>query len=222
MAVTISAKDLAAALRLGDSAEELAQVTRLLSFATLAVGKHAPDAPEAVQNESVIRIAGYLYDAPTAARGVGFAAVLRNSGAAGMLLPYRVHRAGEHVGGWGWHFCSWRCSWGWALMPLDRLITVRLEALGKRVEGKYVDGPITVLRVWAERISSASTDAASAGTGTVVQAIVTWRVRWVTAIARHRVDLMSIEADVFPGTWKAWPRVTNGGGSLNCERSRET
>ena len=47
-------------------------------------------------------------------------------------------------------------------MPLDRLITVRLEALGKRVEGKYVDGPITVLRVWAERISSASTDAASA------------------------------------------------------------
>ena len=98
MAVTISAKDLAAALRLGDSAEELAQVTRLLSFATLAVGKHAPDAPEAVQNESVIRIAGYLYDAPTAARGVGFAAVLRNSGAAGMLLPYRVHRAGSTSG----------------------------------------------------------------------------------------------------------------------------
>ena len=98
MAVTISASDIAAALRLGDSAEELAKVTRLLSFATLAVGKHAPDAPEAVQNESVIRIAGYLYDAPTAARGVGFAAVLRNSGAAGILLPYRVHRAGSTSG----------------------------------------------------------------------------------------------------------------------------
>ena len=82
-------------------------------------------------------------------------------------------------------------------MPLDRLITVRLQALGERVEGKYVDGPITVLRVWAEKSSSASTDEGSDGTGTVIQAIVTWRVRWVTAIARHRVDLMSIEADGF-------------------------
>ena len=82
-------------------------------------------------------------------------------------------------------------------MPLDRLITVRLQALGERVDGKYVDGPVKVLRVWAERSSSSATDAASAGTGTVVQAIVTWRVRWVTAIARHRVDLMSIEADGF-------------------------
>ena len=82
-------------------------------------------------------------------------------------------------------------------MPLDRLITVRLTALGERVDGKYVDGLVTPYRVWAERISSSATDAASAGTGTVVQAIVTWRVRWVTAIARHRVDLMSIEADGF-------------------------
>ena len=84
-------------------------------------------------------------------------------------------------------------------MPLDRLITVSLQALGKRVNGKYVDGKVTAYRVWAERISSASasTDAASAGTGTVVQAVVMWRIRWVTAIARHRVDLMSIEADGF-------------------------
>ena len=39
-------------------------------------------------------------------------------------------------------------------MPLDRLITVRLEALGKRVEGKYVDGPITVLRVWQSALAA--------------------------------------------------------------------
>ena len=82
-------------------------------------------------------------------------------------------------------------------MPLDRLITVSLQALGERVNGKYVDGKVTAYRVWAERISSASTDAASAGTGTVVQAVVTWRVRYLVAIARHRVDLMSIEADGF-------------------------
>ena len=98
MAVAISAKDLAVALRLGSSAEELAQVTRLLAYATEAVEKHSPLAPEAAANEAVIRIAGYLYDAPTSSRGAGYAAVLRNSGAAGMLLPYRVHRAGSTSG----------------------------------------------------------------------------------------------------------------------------
>ena len=95
MAVKISAADLAAALRLGSSAEELAQATRLLAYASEAVVKNAPDAPQVVQTEAAIRIAGYLYDAPTAAKGASYAAVLRNSGAAGLLLPYRVHRAGK-------------------------------------------------------------------------------------------------------------------------------
>ena len=98
MAVTISAADLAAALRLGDSAEELAQVTRLLAYATEAVEKHSPLAPEAVQNEAVIRVAGYLYDMPTSSRGAGYAAVLRNSAAGSILLPYRIHRAGSTSG----------------------------------------------------------------------------------------------------------------------------
>ena len=48
----------------------------------------------------------------------------------------------------------------------------------------------------SESQAADQTDEASGG-GTFVQAIVTWRVRWVTAIARHRVDLMSIEADGF-------------------------
>ena len=98
MAVKLTAQELAAALRLGDSAEELAHVTRLLAYATEAAVKFAPEAPSELLDESAIRIAGYLYDAPTAARGVGYAAVLRNSGAAGMLLPYRVHRAGSTSG----------------------------------------------------------------------------------------------------------------------------
>ena len=96
--VTLTAQELAAALRLGDSPEELAQATRLLAYATEAVEKHAPEAPETVQNEAAIRIAGYLYDAPMSSRGAGYAAVLRNSGAAGILLPYRVHRAGSTAG----------------------------------------------------------------------------------------------------------------------------
>ena len=82
-------------------------------------------------------------------------------------------------------------------MPLDRIITVNLQSEGERVEGKYVDGALTPYRVWAERISSGATDEASEGIGTVTQAAVKWRVRWVTAIARHRVDLMSIEAEGF-------------------------
>ncbi len=94
MAVTVTQAELSAALRLGDSTEETAEVTRLLSYATLAVAKYA-DAPDAIANEAAIRLAGYLYDQPNAGRGVAFANALRNSGAAGILLPYRVHRAGS-------------------------------------------------------------------------------------------------------------------------------
>ena len=76
---------------------------------------------------------------------------------------------------------------------LDRLITVKLAAAGGRVDGKYVDGPVTPYRVWAEKTSSSSSDEGSEGIGTVIKALVTWRVRWLEAFAQHRIDLMSIE-----------------------------
>ena len=99
MAVTLTASQLAAAIRIGASAEETAQATRLLAYGIEAVSEHlgtAYDAaPEAVVNEAVIRVAGYLFDQPTAAGGATFANALRNSGAASMLLPYRIHRAGS-------------------------------------------------------------------------------------------------------------------------------
>ena len=94
MAVTITVAELQAALRLGDTAEETAQATRLLSYATEAVTKHAPNAPEVVQNEAVVRLAGYMFDQPFAGGG-RFTQSLRNSGAAAILLPYRAHRAGS-------------------------------------------------------------------------------------------------------------------------------
>ena len=56
MAVTITVAELTAALRLNDTAEETAEVTRLLAYAN----------------------------------------ALRSSGAARMLLPYRIHRAGYY------------------------------------------------------------------------------------------------------------------------------
>ena len=94
MAVTLTVTELLAALRLGDSAEETAEVTRLLAFATEAVTKHAPNAADTAMNEAVRRLAGYLFDQPEAARGDAYSNALRNSGAQRMLLPYRLHRAG--------------------------------------------------------------------------------------------------------------------------------
>ena len=90
MAVTITAAELSAAIRVGDTAGETTQVKRLLSVATEMVTNFAPDAPDVMQNEAVIRIAGFLYDAPTTAYGNA----LQGSGAGALLLPYRQHRGG--------------------------------------------------------------------------------------------------------------------------------
>ena len=94
MAVTLTVSELLAALRLGDSTEETAEVTRILAYAALAVEQHAPSAPDIAQNEAVRRLSGYLFDQPEAGRGAAYANALRSSGAARMLLPYRIHRAG--------------------------------------------------------------------------------------------------------------------------------
>ena len=98
MALTLTVQELSSAIRLGDSAEELAEATRLLAYVTAAISTHLADAyedaPEAVVNEAGIRLAGYLFDQPNAGRGLSFANAGRNSGAWAILLPFRVHRAG--------------------------------------------------------------------------------------------------------------------------------
>ena len=92
--MTFSVAELLSALRLGNSAEEVTEATRLLAYATLAVEQHAPTAPDIAQNEAVRRLSGYLFDQPEAGRGMAYANALRSSGAARMLLPYRIHRLG--------------------------------------------------------------------------------------------------------------------------------
>ena len=94
MAVTITVAELQEALRLGNTAEETAEVTRLHAYASEAVTQHAPEASDTAMNEATRRLSGYLFDMPEAARGDGYANALRNSGAARMLLPYRIHRLG--------------------------------------------------------------------------------------------------------------------------------
>ena len=88
MAVTITLDALRGALRLGDTPEENAEATRLLAYATTAIAKHAPTAPDAVSNEAATVLAGYLFDKPTSSSGGRFANALRNSGPASILLLY--------------------------------------------------------------------------------------------------------------------------------------
>ena len=96
MAVTITVAELqVAALRLGDTAEELAEVTAALGLLLLRPWSSMfPTRPNVAHNEATRRLAGYLFDQPEASRGMAYANALRNSGAARMLLPYRIHRAG--------------------------------------------------------------------------------------------------------------------------------
>lgn len=67
MAVTITNAELSAALDLSSSAGDAALAARLLAVATALVVRYAPDAPDAIANEAVIRCAGWLHEQPGAA-----------------------------------------------------------------------------------------------------------------------------------------------------------
>ena len=99
MAVTLDVNQLAAAIRLTDGTDgnlvepELGMVTRLLAVGTALVAEIAPLAPDAIANESVIRVCSYLWDSPTAAAGQQYAAAWRNSGAASLVSRWVTRRA---------------------------------------------------------------------------------------------------------------------------------
>ena len=97
MAVNLTPQQLADALRMGSSPEELAEATRLLAYATEAVHNLAPAAPSAVHNEAAIRLAAYIFDSPTD-QGLNISRLMVRSGAGGMLRPYRLHRAAKARG----------------------------------------------------------------------------------------------------------------------------
>ena len=98
MAVTIG--QLAAALRLTDGSEpvepQLSILNRLMGVAEAHVDLLAPDAPVAVKAEAVIRMVGYMFDAPPAPGGDRYANAWRNSGAGALVARWVVRRA-EHV-----------------------------------------------------------------------------------------------------------------------------
>ena len=105
MAVSITAADLSAEIG-GDAPGETTRATRLLAMATERVETYAPNAPEPMQNEAVIRYAGYFAQSDFGAvrseevgdRSVEYnmnhAAAFRNSGAEALLSRYKIRRAG--------------------------------------------------------------------------------------------------------------------------------
>ena len=72
----------------------LGTVTRLQATAVAMISARTAGAPEALQDQATIAIAGYLLDRPAAAQGGRFANVWKNSGAASMLAEFVVRRAG--------------------------------------------------------------------------------------------------------------------------------
>ena len=102
MAVTITASELADEIGVTGS-----RAVRLLPVATRKVQDYAPSAPAELQNEAVIRFAGYLGQSDYGtiqSETIGpkdvtyptnHAAMFRNSGAASLLTTYKVRRAGK-------------------------------------------------------------------------------------------------------------------------------
>lgn len=80
------------------SAEDSAELQRLLDYAEALITAEARDAPDAFKDLATQALVGYLYDRPTSERGTGYANAWVNSGAANILKRYvqrRVFTVGE-------------------------------------------------------------------------------------------------------------------------------
>ena len=89
--------------------ENKADTERVMGVASALVERYAPEAPQPVKNEAVIRCAGFLYGSDYggiasegaadqkvdyASHPIGGSNAFRRSGAMGLLSPWRVRRAG--------------------------------------------------------------------------------------------------------------------------------
>ena len=94
MAITSTIDELINDVRVVDVPTERAKLQRLMNFYAVAVVRLAPDADDEAHNMALRQAVGYAFDAPAAAAGARFANVLRFSGAASTLLPWRQHGGG--------------------------------------------------------------------------------------------------------------------------------
>ena len=100
MALAIDTIQLSAALRIGDGAtppgEPLQSIlSRYIGVAEAFISIDAPGAPDSIKDESIIRMAAYLYDQPSAGRGDAFANAWRNSGAGALVQRWKVVRVAQ-------------------------------------------------------------------------------------------------------------------------------
>ena len=91
---------------IADEGETDDTIARVGSVASARVEREAPGAPQAIRNEATIRFAGYVYSADFGAirkETIGpseieyianHANAWRNCGAAGLVAPWKVRRAG--------------------------------------------------------------------------------------------------------------------------------
>ena len=94
MAITTTIDELVNDVRVVDVPTERAKLQRLMDFYSVAVLRLAPDAPDVAHDMALRQAVGYAFDAPAAAAGARFANVIRFSGAASTLLPWRQHGGG--------------------------------------------------------------------------------------------------------------------------------
>ena len=96
MAITVAR--LAEAVRVdGTDPAYVSILTRLCGVGKALVAQYAPDAPTAIRDEAIIRVAAYLLDQPEASPGARYATAWRNSGAEALAGPW-VNRAGVIAG----------------------------------------------------------------------------------------------------------------------------
>ena len=94
MAVTTTIDELINDIRIVDVPSERAKAQRLMDFYSLAVVRLAETAPDEAHNMALRQAVGYAFDSPSAAVQTRFSNVMRFSGAASTLQPWRAHGGG--------------------------------------------------------------------------------------------------------------------------------
>ena len=130
------------------SAEDSAELQRLLDYASALITAEAQEAPVAFKDLATQALVGYLYDRPTSERGAGYANAWTNSGAANILKRYvqrRVFTVGELTS----------AATSVATGGLDR--TQVNDAIADRVTGAFVVALLSALEQ-GDRLSLEATD----------------------------------------------------------------
>ena len=159
------------------AAAQLIEAERLLPVCRAIVEKYAPDAPEAVGNEAIIRICGYFAEARfggfivsnqtkiplhQVARG-GLQKQRRSSAC---ISPWKRRRAGRNLMRWPWQREEHRAS-----LRLMRLVAAIMHAAGGQAVGDH--RAIAALETASNLYSSAFAVAAVQTDNPDVEAVLT-------------------------------------------------